>query len=1050
MLQPRRLLFALLPILTALALPSGLAAQGVTTGAMNGLVRTADQESAVGATVTATHVPSGVQYGGVVREGGAYDIRGMRVGGPYTLTVQLLGYRDAVESGLYVNLNQTVRTDFVLDIEAVQADAINVTVEEDPVLNANRTGAATYVSQEEVDRLPSIRRSTRDLTRTDPRSDGNYSFGGKNWLYNNVSLDGSYFANPFGLDDPAPGGQTGAEPVPFDAIEQVQVAVAPFDVRQSGFTGAAVNLVTRSGTNQFRGTAYTFLRNESFIGDQIAGEEILVPDLSYNQSGFSLSGPIVRDKVFFFVNAELERRDDPGSNFVASRPGISGPTVSRVEASDLEAIRQRMIDVYGYDPGEFEGYVHETDNDKILAKIDWNINEGNKFSFRYNRLDAVRALPPHPFAISINNTGRGPNENSLPFENAGYAINNELDSFATELNSQSDGWGNRLFVSYNRYRDFRDPNSAPFPTIEIAEDGVTYTTLGHEPFSINNLLDQDVWQITNDFSLYRGSHVYTLGANYESFDFGNSFNLFYYNLFFLDHYPSIEAFFDATDPNSPNFRDFNADVENATAPFADDPSNPAQLGIYAQDEWLATDRVNLTFGVRVDFPLYHTDLPPTPTGDALTLLDENGNPEQITWNEFPDTQALLSPRVGFNWDVYGDRSAQIRGGTGIFTGRLPFVWIGNQAANQGPDANDGALNATVSDFKWPQVWRTNLAWDQMLPTNSLLTLEILYGNNINDVFVRNPSLANPVGTIPGPDGRVRYDPDNNRVNAFGETYVVDNKSDGYDVSATAQIRHAFDNGLSTSLSYNFTEAKDNLDSTEISSSVWSGNPVQGNPNDFDASFSQFGHRHRIVGTANYRREWSPTFATSFGLFLEAAQGGFFTAGRTSRFSYTVLGDLNGDGVGGNDLMYIPRSEDEINLVDIEGGPTAAQQWTQLNAFIEQDDYLSEHRGEIAERNGGINPWFSSLDLRVLQDVIFSEHTFQVSLDLQNVGNFINSDWGIREVVNTAARTPLVLVGFDGAGEPLYQFPSGVTETFIDDPSEISRWRAQIGFRYLFN
>lgn len=1039
----------ILPLLFALALPSGLAAQGVTTGAINGVVRTSDGEPATGAVVQAVHEPSGVQYGAVVREGGAFDIRGLRVGGPYTVTVDLLGYRDASRSGLFVNLNQTVRTDFRLESEAIEMAGINVTVEEDPVLNANRTGAATYVSEEQVARMPSLKRSTRDLARLDPRSDGNFSFGGRNWLYNNISLDGSYFGNPFGLDDPAPGGQTNAEPVPYDAIEQVQVSVAPFDVRQSGFTGAAVNAVTRSGTNEFRGTAYTFLRNENLIGDKLSGEDILVPDLTFNQSGFSLGGPIVRDKLFFFINGEIERRDDPGSNFVAARPGLSGPTVSRVQAEDMEAIRQRMIDVYDYDPGRYEGYIHETDNDKILAKLDWNINEQNKFSFRYNRLDAVRALPPHPFAISINNTGRGPNENSLPFEKAGYAINNELDSFATELNTQMGGWGNRLFVSYNRYRDFRDPNSEPFPTIEIAKDGVTYTTLGHEPFSINNLLDQDVWQITNDFSLYRGNHVYTLGTNYESFDFGNSFNLFYYNLFFLDHYPSLEAFFDATDPSSPNFRDFNADVANATAPFANDPSNPAQFALYAQDEWLAADGVNLTFGLRVDFPLYHTDLAPTPTGDALPLLDENGNPEQITWNEFPDTQTLWSPRAGFNWDIYGDRSAQVRGGTGIFTGRLPFVWIGNQSANQGPDANNGALNATVSDFKWPQVWRTNLAWDQMLPTNSLLTLEFVYGDNINDLYVRNPSLANPVGTIPGPDGRVRFDPANNRVNEFGETYVLDNKSDGYDVSATAQLRHVFGNGLSTSLAYNFTEAKDNLDSTEIASFVWSGNPVQGHPNDFDASFSQFGHRHRVVGTANYRHEWSPMWATSFGLFFEAAEGGFFTAGRSSRFSYTVLGDLNGDGVSGNDLMYIPRSQDEINLVDIPDGPSAAQQWQQLNAFIEQDDYLSEHRGEIAERNGGINPWFTNLDLRVLQDVIVRDHTVQVSLDLLNVANFVNSDWGVRKVVNTAARTPLVLAGFNDAGEPLYQFPSGITETFVDDPSETSRWRAQIGLRYLF-
>jgi len=1048
-----------------LFLPAALAAQGVTTGALSGTVVSSTGEDVVGATVIATHEPSGSQYGTAVREGGAYDIRGVRVGGPYTIAVQMIGYETSQETEVFVNLNQTVDTDFTIVPEAVEVAGINVMLEADPVLNSSRTGAATFIAPEQVVEMPSLRRSVRDLSRLDPRSDGNFSFGGRNWLYNNISLDGSYFGNPFGLDDPAPGGQTNAEPVPYDAIEAVQVSVAPYDVRQSGFTGAAVNSVTKSGTNEWRGSAYTFLRNESFIGDQIGDVDVLVPELSFNQSGVSVGGPIVRDKAFIFANYERERREDPGSNFSALRPGETpGGTTSRVRAEDLEAIRQRMIDVYDYDPGAFENYIHNTDSDKFIAKFDWNVNDRNKLTFRYNLLDAVRALPPHAFAASFNNTGRGPNENSLPFQNAGYAINNELNSFAGELNTQADRWGNRLFVSYNRFRDFREPFSPPFPTIEIGEDGVTYTTLGHEPFSIHNLLDQDVFQLTNDFSLYRGNHVYTLGANYEQFSFGNSFNLFYYNFFFADQFPSLDDFFDATDPNSPNFRDYNA-MAGRTDPFADDPSKPAQFALYAQDDWRFSDKVNLTFGLRADLPFYLTDLPPTPIADALELLDEDGNPEQITWNEFPDTQVLWSPRVGFNWDLKGDRTMQVRGGTGIFTGRLPFVWIGNQAANQGPDASDFDLNATVDDFKWPQVWKTNIALDQLLPTNTLMTLEFLYGDNINDVFVRNPNLAPPVGTVAGPDGRVRYGGVGaNRLNpdvlqGGADTYVVDNNGQGYDVSFTAQLRQVFQNGLAASLAYNFSEAKNNEDSTEIAFALWQGNPVQGDPNKFEEGFSQFGHRHRITGSANYRHSWSDMLATSFGLFLEAAEGGFFTAGRTSRFSYTVLGDLNGDGATGNDLMYIPRDQSEINLVDIPGGLTAAQQWAALDAFIEQDDYLSEHRGEIAERNGGINPWYTNLDLRILQDVIVSDHTFQISFDMLNVGNFLNSDWGVREVVNSAARTPLILCNenipgclgtFNAEGEPLYQFPGTVTETFIDDPSEISRWRAQLGFRYLFN
>ena len=322
----------------------------------------------------------------------------------------------------------------------IEGGEVVVTGERDAILNSNRTGAETVINPKEVTMLPSIKRSTRDLTRLDPRSDGNFSFGGKNWLYNNISVDGSYFNNPFGLDDPAPGGQTNAEPLPFDAIEQVQVSIAPFDVREGGFTGAGINTVTKSGTNNVEGSIYSFFRNEELQGDKIRETEILVPDLSYNQSGVTVSGPIIQNKLFLFINGEIERREDPGSGaFVADTdndPSNNAPGVSRVSAATMNQIRQRMIDVYGYDPGPYQGFTHETNNNKLLVKLDWNINDNNNLSFRYNLLDAEQQKPPHPFAISFNNTGRGPNQNTLPFQKSGYKMNNELNSFALELNSR--------------------------------------------------------------------------------------------------------------------------------------------------------------------------------------------------------------------------------------------------------------------------------------------------------------------------------------------------------------------------------------------------------------------------------------------------------------------------------------------------------------------------------------------------------------------------------------------------------------------------------------
>ena len=1091
-----RLHFHRLTVLTVLAAlwvvaPGTLRAQGVTTSDITGFVTAEDGRPLEEAVIVAVHVPSGTQYRTAARTGGAYSLLNMRVGGPYRVTATMIGFQPRTEENVQLNLGETHRLDLALTPQAVELEEIAVTAERDRVLSPERTGAATFISPQQVAVLPSIKRSTRDLTRLDPRSDGNFSFAGRNWLYNNVSLDGSYFNNPFGLDDPAPGGQTNAEPVPYDAVEQVQVSVAPFDIREGGFTGANINTVTKSGTNTLRGSLYTFGRTEALLGNSVRGQDVVAdPDLSFIQSGFSLSGPLVRDRLFFFVNAELERTDDPGTNFAASEGGTPGFGVSRVEASIMDSIRQRMIDVYQYDPGPYQGYINETDNNKVIAKLDWNINPSNNLTFRYNFLDAKRDLPPHPFVLSFANTGRGPNESSLPFRNAGYAINNDLHSFALELNSRSSGFANRFFASYNRFRDSREPFSEPFPTVEIGEGGVTYTTLGHEPFSIHNILDQDVLQLTNNFTLFAGRHSLTFGANFESFDFFNSFNIFRNGVFFLpasippgSTFGSLQEFFDATTPGSPTFKDFRAMI--GTGPFKGENIHVGQLGVYAQDELLASERVNLTFGLRVDFPMYFTDPVDNPFSRGLTALDENREPETVDQSNLPGATALFSPRVGFNWNASGDRRTQVRGGTGIFTGRVPFVWIGNVISNPGanpnlPDAfnptpdtvftSDDAilqrsfdLNAMVSDFKWPQTWVTDVAVDQQLGGGFLGTLEVIYGNDINNVIVRNADLVAPVRTLP--DGRPYYGGAGaNELNPDGGAgiYVLDNTDEGHNLNLTAQLRKTFDFGLNATVAYSFTEAKNNLRSTEIASVLWQSQPVQGDPNNPELSHSEFGQRHRIVGGATYVKSWSPSLRTSVGLFVEVAEGNRFAGAGGNRYSFLYSGDVNGDGTGGNDLIYIPRDQSEITLADCPSGcganVTAQQQWAALDAFIEQDDYLRSHRGEIAERSGAVNPWYSNVDLRILQDFAFggaTRHNFQVSLDLLNVGNLISSDWGVRKVASAAATSPLRLVTddsgvpqFDADGGPVLQF-TGPAETFIDDPSVFSRWRAQLGLRYFF-
>lgn len=1058
----------LFPLLILFLFSSTAFSQGVTTASMNGIVKDILGEPLPSANVIAIHEPTGTKYGAFTTTDGRFNLPNLKIGGPYSVTVTYVGYKKEHQENIYLNLAQNFRVEFILQGEAVSMQEITVLAEKDNTLNSSRTGAATFVSSSQVSELPSIKRSTRDITRLDPRSDGNYSFGGKNWLYNNISLDGSYFNNSFGLDDPAPGGQTNAEPVPFDAVEEVQVSVAPFDVREGGFTGAGINTVTKSGTNKYKASLYSFMRNENLIGNTVSGNKVVAnPSLSFSQSGFTASGPIIPNKLFVFMNAEIERREDPGSNFAANR-GTSAFGISRVKASDMDRIRQRMITVYGYDPGPYENYTNRTDNEKFIIKLDWNINESNNFTFRYNYLNAKRDLPPHPFAISLNG-GRGPNENTLPFQNSGYRMNNQLSSFAAELNSRGDKWANRFFASYNRFRDFRQPVSKVYPTIEIAENGIAYTTLGHEPFSINNILDQDVLQFTNNFSYFAGKHVITAGVNFEYFKFYNSFNLFYAGYFPLDaqfggpRFSSLDQFFQLTDPTKPGFVDFNKIASDAAKnPFKGEEIKVGQLAFYAQDEFLISEQFTLTYGLRVDIPMYLNDLVDNPFSRSLNLLDADGNPETVDQSKLPDATPLFSPRVGFNWDVTGDRSTQVRGGTGIFTGRLPFVWIGNNISNPGANPNlpphlrSYFLNAMAPDFKWPQAWTTNAAVDHMLSEDVLGTLEFVYSKDLNAIYVRDANLGKIKGYLPAPDGRPVFS--GPLYYSIGGADVIDNSSEGYNYSITAQLRKNFDFGLNTSLSYTYLEAKSLMKSTEIALAMYGENPTQGNPNKPYLSYSEFGNRNRIIASSTYRHEWSQSWATSLGVFIELAEGNRFSGAGGNRYSYVYSGDVNGDGQPTNDLIYIPRNQSEIIFdpyVDATGRTISAQdQWNAFNAFIEQDDYLKNNRGIIAERFGAINPWFSNIDLRLLQDFSFfmgaQKHTLQLSVDILNVANLLNSDWGVRQVANSAATSPLLFVRSTTKGAPVFNFNTNLKKTFIDDPGVLSRWQMQVGIRYLFN
>ena len=513
-------------------------------------------------------MPTGTQYRAIVTSSGRYNLPNLRVGGPYRVTATSIGFEPKTESDITLALAQSSRVDFRLNRAAVNLQGVTVTAERDAVLNAGRTGASMTVSQLKVAVTPSIKRSTRDLTKLDPRSDGNMSFVGRNWLYNNISVDGSYFNNPFGLDDPLLAGRQ--TPSRFRTTPSASCrcrwrrstyvkAASPAPTSTPSPRAAPISSADRSIRS---GGAMLCRETRS-----VAPRSSPIPTSRTIRSGIAISGPIMRDKLFFYLNGEIERTEDPGCDFVASTGGAAGLGISRVQASVMDAIRQRMIDEYNYDPGVYEGYFFHTDNNKLLAKLDWNITPSQTLTFRYNYLDAKRDLGPHPFVLSFRNTGRGPNATSLPFYKSGYAINNGLNSYALEHNSRSSRFANRFFASYNRFRDFREPFSEDFPTIDIGEAGVTYTTLGHEPFSIHNILDQDVLQFTDNLSYFRGKHVFTLGGNFESFDFFNSFNIFRHGVFFLTDSifvgstaGSLQEFFDLTAPG-PDQKNYRAMID---------------------------------------------------------------------------------------------------------------------------------------------------------------------------------------------------------------------------------------------------------------------------------------------------------------------------------------------------------------------------------------------------------------------------------------------------------------------------------------------------------
>ncbi len=1019
----------------------------VTTSSMHGNVYDETNQGLPDASIVVIHTPTGTKYGSTTNFDGVINLRNMRVGGPYTITISYVGFKTKEIKNVYLTLGKTYDFTATLQSNSQTLDEVIVQASTDNTFGNNRTGAETSIGKEIISTLPTISRSVSDFTRMEPSAGGDGSFGGSNNSFNNYSLDGSIFSNPFGLDSPTPGGQTGSNPVSLDAIEQISVSLAPYDVTQAGFTGASVNAVTKSGTNEFHGTVYSFFRNENMTGDKINGDQVFNGDLEQKQYGFSIGGPLVKNKLFFFANFEKDERTDLGSAWTPNT-GSGTASQSRVSESDLILV-QDFLSGLGYDTGAYKGFTHATESVKGIFKLDWNINDNNRLAVIYNFLDASKEKPAHPTALGF----RGPNASTLQFENAGYEINNELNSILFELNSNiTDNVSNKLQVGYTSFNDFRTSMSTPAPSFTILKDGSPYIIAGHEPFSINNKLEQSVFQFTNNLTYFTGNHVVTIGFSFEKFKFGNSFN--------LGSYGARGVFF----PTSGSVNDFindpsiAGDLAAAIASNESLSSKPAgtpggfnwynadfgQMSFYLQDEWTATDNFKLTYGVRFDKPLYFNT-----SQYAQDFIDtqccyfpfieyfdpETGDEVHFDSTKMPTNDILISPRVGFNWDIKGDNTFQVRGGSGIFTGRLPFVWLGNQVGAP----NFFFYEVVDPDFKWPSVWRTNLGIDYKFKNGLVASTDFSYTKEINGAHVQNWGLKAPTGTLTGVDNRAIYiDADKNSFQ--NGAFIFTNSDKGKTINWSAKIEKSFKNNFYFSAAYNYLNAKNvNSIEAEITGDAFVGNPALGNVNDDVLSYSKYGNDHRLIGIIS--KKWNygnDRWSTSLSSFMEYRQG--------NRFNYTYGGDINNDGSGVNDLIYIPTTS-EISQMNF----AIPGQGNNFDNFIAQDDYLSERRGQYAERYGAISPWVSRVDVKFMQDYNFKigdkKQTIQFSIDILNFGNMLNSNWGVIQQPN--AIQPIG-VSVDAATKvPTYSFNGNFTKTFGYDTSLESRWQMQFGLRYIF-
>jgi hypothetical protein len=1069
--------------------------QGVTTSSIVGSVTDTRGEVLVAASVVAEHVPSGTRYGGLTQANGRFTLQGLRIGGPYRVTARYVGYQTQTIENVFLSLGSASRLDFKLSDKPTTAEEIVITAERGGVISPERTGAATNIPREVITSLPTINRNFTDFTRLTPQAVGT-SFAGSDNRLNNITVDGSYLNNSFGLSG-LPGGRAVTAPITLESVEEINVAIAPFDVRQAGFVGAGVNLVTRSGTNEFSGSVFGNFRDQSLVGKTVFGSEVSAAKNNFSnlQGGFRVGGPIVKDKLFFFIAAETEQNSTPFT-FRARREGeVQGGSISRPTFRQMDSLSQFLRSRFNYETGPFENYSQRQPQSlNWLLKLNYNISDEHKLSLRYNALDAKRD-------VTISNSaslgfGNRVGVNAMSYENSNYIQFDRIQSVIAELNSVfGKNFYNQIIAGFTYQNEDRGSRGRLFPLVEIQDQGTTLISFGSEPFTPSNQLSYSTFQFQDNFTYLLSAHTITAGVNLEHYRFRNVFfpgsqSVYVYNSL-SDWYADAQRYLNnpnttPSDTSTTRLRRFQ--YRYSALPGGAEPVQPTRVwypGAYLQDEWQPTQNFRLTVGLRVDVPLFEDTGYKNPIVDTLRFVDANGNLLRSDTKRLPDANLLFSPRLGFNWNVLRNNKLQLRGGTGIFTGRPAFVWISNQIGNNGvltgfeqfdntfrrpfnPDpnfyrpANPQApstfeLATTNPDFRFPQVWRTNFGVDYRLPFDIIATIDAIYTRAINGISYINANLKPATQIFAGPDQRLRYAGGSaTRLNPnVTSNIVLQNTGKDYSISLTAQLQKSFGRNWFAQVAYTYTDARNTVDPGSIAFGSWATNAIPNDPNRAPLAFSANAVPHRIIASGTYRVEYGGNMATQISLFFQGQQQG--------RFSYTYEGDMNGDGVSNNDLMYIPNRASELRFLPVTVGTganartfTPAEQAAAFDAFIEQDPYLRTRRGKYAERNGALFPFVYRADLSVIQEFFFDiggkRNTLQLRADIFNFMNLISDSFG----VGWQRTDPFVLssAGTAPDGTPQFRMRT-VNNQLISTSFERSAglgdlWAAQFGIRYIFN